>query len=120
MDIDQEAYLLRLYLHEYIDRMKPVSLDYRSQIYSERGYIEEGHNGKNFPSFEIWKRIREMFPKDPIKEIVDSFNICGQVLNEIKPEDLIFIPRRDLPIDIFSRSIILSYARTIDKSILNL
>ena len=66
MNIESELYLLRLYLHEYIDRMKPVALDYQISIYAKKGYIEDGHNGHTFPDFKTWKRIREMFPIDTI------------------------------------------------------
>ena len=48
--------LLQAYLHEFIDKMKPVSLDYQIKVYSKKGYIETGHNG-NFISFENWKRL---------------------------------------------------------------
>ena len=85
MDIEwkilRESYLLRLYLHEYIDRIKPIVLDYQIKIHSQRGYIETGHNGKDFPSFEIWKKIREIFPKCPIKEVAQLFDIPSRILN---------------------------------------
>ncbi len=47
--------------------MKPVTLDYQTRIHSQRGYIDEGCKGKDLPSFETWKRIRDMFPKECIE-----------------------------------------------------
>lgn len=90
MDISYESYLLRQYLHEYIDKMKPVSLEYQCKIFGQKGYIEEGHNGKTFPDFATWKKIREMFPRNPIKEIAEMFNIPHQILmSRIDDRDLI-------------------------------
>lgn len=57
MNTDKEFDLLEQYLHEFIDRRKPVSLDYQIAIYAKRGYIEEGHNGKNYISFTHWKKL---------------------------------------------------------------
>lgn len=81
MDLEKELYLLRLYLHECIDKTKPVTLDYQIRIHLQRGYIEEGYTGKSFPDFQAWKRIREMFPKCPIKEVAQLFNITPQLFN---------------------------------------
>ena len=81
MDLEKEIYLIRLYMYEFIDKMKPVSLSYKIQIHSQRGYIEEGHNGNSFPDFKTWKKIREMFPKCPIKEVAQLYNIPHQILN---------------------------------------
>ena len=81
MDLEKELYLLRLYLNEYIDKIKPVTLDYQIRIHSQQGYVETGHNDKDFPSFEIWKKIRDMFPKCPIKEAAQLFNITPQLFN---------------------------------------
>lgn len=55
--MEKEFELLEKYLKEYIDKMKPVLLDYQIFIYKKRGFIVEGHNCKNFPSFEQWKKI---------------------------------------------------------------
>lgn len=49
---------LSIYLHEYIDEMKPVTLEYQIKLWGRYGYIEEGHNGKDFPSFETWLKLR--------------------------------------------------------------
>jgi len=53
-----EFELLKQYLHEYIDRMKPVTLGYQIELYRRHGYIDEGYNG-TFISFERWKEIRQ-------------------------------------------------------------
>ena len=55
--MEKEFELLEEYLRKYINEMKPVLLDYQIFIYEKKGFIVEGHNGKNFPSFEQWKKI---------------------------------------------------------------
>ncbi len=58
--MEREFKLLKQYLHELIDRMKPVTLDYQISAYSKRGYIEYGHSRKDFMSFEKWKTINQL------------------------------------------------------------
>ena len=55
--MEKEFKLLKKYLKEYINKMKPVLLDYQIFVYGKKGFIIEGHNRKNFPSFEQWKKI---------------------------------------------------------------
>ena len=57
MELEKEFELLKIYIKKYIDERNPVLLDYQIIIYSKMGYIVYGHNGKNFPSFEQWKKI---------------------------------------------------------------
>ena len=56
-DLKKEFDLLEIYLKKYIDECRPVLLDYQICIYGKHGYIEYGHNGKNFPTFKQWKII---------------------------------------------------------------
>ncbi len=57
--------LLKEYMALFIDTMKPVSLGYQIQQYNKHGYIEYGHNGKDFIPFNIWKQLnnRNAFEK---------------------------------------------------------
>ena len=57
---EKEFELLEIYLKKYIDECKPVLLDYQIFIYRKWGYIEYGHNWKNFPTFEQWKKIHKL------------------------------------------------------------
>lgn len=105
MDVTLEAHLLKLYMHDYIDTRRPVTLDYQVKRFSEKGYIELGYTDDNFPSFETWKRIRIMF---------------GHYLtsSDLSEEDIKFIIGSDSPIDIFGRAILHQAAKNLDKLIL--
>ena len=39
-------------------RSTVISLKTQMEIWTERGFINYGHNGKNFPSFDTWKKLR--------------------------------------------------------------
>ena len=57
-EIAEDLALLKIYLNEYIDKHKPVLLDYQIEQYGKTGFIEKGHNSKNFVPFSIWMNIR--------------------------------------------------------------
>lgn len=56
-----EFKLLYTYLNEYIDLRKPITQKQQIEIYSKHGYIEEGHNGNTFPSFDAWKKLNRNY-----------------------------------------------------------
>ena len=55
--MEKEFDLLEIYMKEFIDKCRPVLLDYQISIYGKSGYIVEGHNWKNFPTFKQWKKL---------------------------------------------------------------
>lgn len=62
---ESELNLLSEYMNWWIDRLKPVKLDIQLKIYSKFGYIEEGRNPNQLPTFERWKTLSNKF-KEPI------------------------------------------------------
>ena len=50
---------VEFYLHWCIDRLKPVTLDFQIEIWSKRGYIEEGYTSfDKMPTYEQWKKLK--------------------------------------------------------------
>ncbi len=46
------------YLHWCIDRIRPLTLDFQIEIWSEFGYIEQGYTSYDkMPCFEVWNRL---------------------------------------------------------------
>jgi len=56
--MDKEFELLREYLNWFIDRLYPVTIDTKIEIYSKEGYIEEGQSPQYLGNFKNWKKIK--------------------------------------------------------------
>jgi hypothetical protein len=55
----EDLLLLPYYMNDFIDRMRPVSIEVQVRIFAEQGYIEEGHRGSDkFVPFEMWKILK--------------------------------------------------------------
>lgn len=63
MELTEELDLARQYLHEKIDMSKHISFSLQMSIYKRSGYWETGKNRNEFPSFEIWKKLRIYYSK---------------------------------------------------------
>jgi len=88
MDITWEAHLLKLYMQDYIDSRKPVTLEFQLNIWKEYGFIHEGYTDSNFMSFETWKKIKQ-----------DLGCIMTWMDLELKGKDLKFIERGRMSFD---------------------
>ena len=57
MNENKEFDLILEYMKDYIDHMKPVSMEFQIKFWSKNGYIPYGRSNKNKLPFEVWKKL---------------------------------------------------------------
>jgi hypothetical protein len=53
-----EFEIAKRYIEEYIDLHQPISTSIEIKYYNRSGIIPYGHNGRNFISFDDWKKLK--------------------------------------------------------------